>query len=198
MEVLRNFFSIIREANKEAEGGWMNLLEALRRSERPHWREASTWLLYNLIFNLLPVWVGFIVFRIVSRQPSLQDFSAHGEFALYSAAMLGPTLYTVTRDLRVPGFAGRQFLTLFCVVGIVVAAVCYTPVATAFLAPDGTYNLDQNFVRQGTIGLFLYSVVIGFAITLLENGRQMFDPRKVGDEQQAKLEDQFDKLGGAQ
>ena len=176
----------------------MNFVSALKRSEGGHWREASMWLLYNLIGSLTPVWVGFLLLKIYSQQPSLSTFTEHGEFALYAAAMFAPALHTITRDLPVPGFAGRQILLLLCVIGMLISTVFYAPVATVLLATNNEFKIDQQFVRSGTLILFSFAVAIAFVVTVLEIGRVMYDPRRIEAEQQHELAEQFDKLGGDQ
>src|ERR1700693_4859990 len=102
----------------------MKLPGPLRNTNRSHWSDASIWLFYNLSGSLAPVWFGLLILEIFSRRPSWSDFSQHGEFALYSAAMFAPTFYIISRDLKLPGFAGRQILVLLTLLGML-AATCF-------------------------------------------------------------------------
>lgn len=167
----------------------------LRNTTRSHWSDAGIWLFYNLIGSLAPVWFGVLILLTFSRTPSLGDFSQHGEFALYSAAMFAPTLYIISRDLKTPGFAARPILVLLTLLGILAATCFFVAVTTAFMVPKPVLEVDQAFLMRGTFGLFAFSAVLSYLVTVLDNARLMPDVQQITGNQQAQLGKQFDELG---
>jgi hypothetical protein len=174
----------------------MKLPIQLRNTNRSHWSDAGIWLFYNLSGSLAPVWFGVLILFLFSRSPSLSDFSQHGEFALYSAAMFAPTLYVISRDLKIPGFWARSFLVLLTLLGILAATCFFVAVTTAFLVPKPALEINQVFLRRGTFGLFLFSAALSFLVTALDNARLLPDVRGITNQQQEQLLRQFDQLGG--
>jgi len=168
----------------------------LRNTNKSHWSDAGIWLVYNVFGSLAPVWFGLLILETFSRKPSLADFSQHGEFALYSAAMFAPTFYIINRDLKIPGFGGRQILGLLSLLGILAATCFFVAVTTAFMVPKPVLEIDQNFLRHGTFALFVFSGLLAFLVTVLDNARLMPDVRRIATQQQEQLSKQFDELGG--
>jgi hypothetical protein len=174
----------------------MAFFRALKNASWPHWRDAAMWLGYSLVGSLTPIWFGWLLLTLLSRRPSWADFSSHGEFALYSAAMLAPTLYIILRDLRDPGFPGRLTLGLLVFTGAVIATGFFAAVTTAFTTPQPLLTVDQVFLRRGTLGLFTLSAGLAFVVTVLDNARTQPDVRGITATRQQELANDFDKLGG--
>jgi hypothetical protein len=174
----------------------MSFIVSLRRTNRGHWRDASTWLAFTLVGNLAPVWFGLFSLRVLSRHVSLADFSHHGEFALYSATLFASAAYVILKDFKVMTFPARPILGLLCFSGMFVAAAFFAPVTTAFISPKPVFDVDQEFLWQGTFVLFLVSCTIGFLVTILDNARIAPDLVKTAKDQQDQLASDFDKLGG--
>src|SRR5437588_3999549 len=76
-----------------------NLISVLKTSESQDWWESSSWLLYNLIGGLLPMWGGLLLLYIFGHHDRWQQLISRGEFALYSAALLAPAVYVVLKDV---------------------------------------------------------------------------------------------------
>jgi hypothetical protein len=167
----------------------MSFLDPLRDTTTEHWKDASAWLLYTLVGSLAPIWLGWLILSALSRHPSIVDFSHHGEFALYSAAMFTPTLYIMLKDVRQIRFPWRTILVLLAFTGTGV-------VTTVFMLPPPLLKLDDQFVQTGTVYLFCFSVVLSFLVTVLDNARQAPDITKIAAAQRQNLGDRFDKLGG--
>lgn len=176
----------------------MKFFDPLRNTKGYHWKDAGIWLTYTLIGSLAPVLFGFLLLRLLSRHPSLADFSAHGEFAIYSAAMFAPAYYIINRDLKIPGFAWRQYLALLTLIGMLGATCFFVAVNTAFLAPKPVFAIDQEFLRVGTLALFAAAAILAFLVTVLDNARLQPDVRAIASTQEEDLARDFDKLGGAQ
>jgi len=167
-------------------------------ANRSHWSDAGIWLFYNLAGSLAPVWFGLLILKTFHRHPGWADFSQHGEFALYSAAMLAPTFYVINRDLKIPGFAGRQILGLLTLLGTLAATCFFVAVTTAFMEPKPVLEIDQVFLQQGTTVLFVFSAFLAFLVTALDNARQTPDVNVLAERRRKKLDEQYDDLEGQQ
>jgi hypothetical protein len=159
-------------------------------------RDATYWLVYSLLGGLAPIWCGVIISKILSHPPTLGQFTAHGEFALYTAAIVAPAFHTLSRDLKVPGFKGRQFFLLASVCCMVIAVCIYVAVSCAqipgLMLAIGT--IDQEFLRFFTPLLFVFAMGLAFIVTVLDYGRLSSDVREVVVEQRQELKDEFNKL----
>jgi hypothetical protein len=174
----------------------MKLIGGLRSASKSNWKDAGIWLVFNLLGSLTPVWFGWFLLTLLSRGPSWADFSRHGEFALYSAAMFAPTFYIILRDLEQPVFPGRLPLGLLTLIGTLIATGFFAAVTTAFLTPEPLLRINQSFLQRGTLGLFAFSAVLAFIATVLDNARFTPDVRRISETQRTNLAKEFDKLGG--
>lgn len=172
----------------------MGLITHLQSTNRTHWSDASIWLVYTLAGGLAPVWTGFLLLKIFSRHPSWGDFSHHGEFALYSATLFAPAFYVITRDLKTPGFAGRQVFGLVTFLGMIVSTCFFVGATTAFLEPKPLLTIDQSFLEHSTLGLFAAATLLAFVVTVFDNARLIPDVVKIAAHQQNQLSKEFDKL----
>jgi hypothetical protein len=163
-------------------------------TDKKNWRDAGYWLAYTLIGGLTPIWCGYIFLRLFSHQPSLDQFTEHGEFALYAAAIIAPVFHTISRDLNIPGLKGRQFFQLasFCCMFIGVAI--YVAVSSAYASTPSQVKIDQDFLRTLTLLLFALATVVAFFITVLDYSRLSTDLREVVAGQQKNLRDEFQQL----
>jgi hypothetical protein len=176
----------------------MEFWNSIKQTSRSNCSDATIWLIFTLVGNLAPLWIGFLLLRIFSRNPTITDFSAHGEFALYSATMAAPALYIIIRDVRVSRFPGQITLVLLCVVEMLLATVFYAPVATALVLRTPVSAIDQEFVWIGTFILFVFSCLVAFLVTVLDNSLLAPDVRRIAADQRAQLATDFEKLGGGQ
>ncbi|MHB8502912.1 MAG: hypothetical protein ACYDCG_19395 [Candidatus Acidiferrales bacterium] len=182
------------EAQKSWNEPFVALFGPLGKLKKSHWYDSFIWLIYNLAGSLAPVWFGILILKLFSRHPGWADFSDHGEFALYSAAMFAPTFYVISRDLKVPGFTGRQILSLLTLLGLLASTCFFVAVTTAFMDPKPVLEIDHGFLQSGTLDLFVLSVVLSFLVTALDNGRQAPDVNELAAQQQVKLAAQYDAL----
>jgi hypothetical protein len=178
------------------EKSWIRRPRAFKNVNRSHLSDAGIWLFYNLAGSLAPVWFGLLILETFKRKPGWADFSQHGEFALYSAAMLAPAFYVINRDLRIPGFAGRQILGLLTLLGTLAATCFFVAVTTAFVEPKPVLEIDQSFLQRGTVTLFIFATILSFLVTVLDNARQTPDLPEIAKEQREKLAKQFEELEG--
>ena len=76
------------------------MFRTLREASSEQWNESLGWLLYSLAGSTLPIWLGgYVLLPIFGRHFSWVEYGRHGEFALYSAALLAPTLRLIAKDI---------------------------------------------------------------------------------------------------
>lgn len=162
---------------------------------RADWRDGGYWVAYTLLGGTVPIWGGYLILRLLSHHPTLGDFTQHGEFAIYTAAILAPGLHTVVRDLKVPGFKGRQLLLLLSVFLMFISMCVYAAVSSAFLS-NPLIVIDQGVLGWVTLPVFAVSLVVAFCVTVLDYSRLSSDPRAVDASQRERLKKQFENLQG--
>jgi hypothetical protein len=160
---------------------------------KSNWKEATKWLLFTYVGGLIPVWGGYIIFNLYAKDASLSKFSDHGEFALYSAAMLAPALYYILKDLKTSTFIYRHFFALVCIVCLLVSALLYVGVASVSVGQIPA-TIDLDFLRGITWVLFLIASLMSFLVTALDSSRTLRDIQTERARAFKNLEQQFDKL----
>jgi hypothetical protein len=165
-------------------------------TDQTNWRDARYWLFYTLIGGLAPIWCGYVILKLLSHQVTMGQFTQHGEFSLYTAAIVAPAFHTLGRDLKIPGFRGRQFLLLLSVCCMLLAVCVYVAVSSAYVSNSLSNELDQTLLSYGTIVLFVLSTVLAFCVTVLDYARLSSDPRAVLDGQREDLKKDFTHLQG--
>jgi len=80
--------------------GGTPLVRDLYRCRRRDYAEAAKEVIGTLLFSLLPVWLGIIGALLITRgsvAKYLSEFLASGEGLLISAAIIGPSIYVITK-----------------------------------------------------------------------------------------------------
>jgi hypothetical protein len=165
-------------------------------ADQTNWRDARYWLCYTLIGGLAPIWCGYIILKVLSHHATMGQFTEHGEFALYTAAIVAPAFHTLGRDLKIPGFRGRQFLLLVSVCCMLLAVCVYVAVSSAYMSTSLPNEINQAFLAYGTVVLFILSTGLAFCVTVLDYARLSSDPRAVLDGQREELKKDFTHLQG--
>lgn len=173
-----------------------NLVSALRSTTREHWSDSGYWLLYAAVGSLFPILVGVLLQRFIVRHIEWNDFTRHGEFALYSAGLLASAFRLVLRDPGEAPFVHRQLFGLMATAGLFIAAVLYSGVTAVIDLSKTPILPDMEFLRDTTLVLFGLSVTFAFLVTLLDNQRLQPPVEALAMQKQKELEKQFDQLGG--
>ena len=166
---------------------------------RNNWKDTANWLAYTLIGGLIPVWGGMVAFVLLSKPVLFSSFSSNGEFAIYSAAMLAPSLYLIAKDRTTSNFLFRPFFSLMCIVGLLLSTILFAIVTAVNTGGLGTVSLNVGFLRVFTLLLFAGSVLLSFVVTSVDAERIGIDidqVRKKKKEQITDLNDEVDKLLG--
>src|SRR2546427_10690573 len=116
-----------------------------------HWKETTNWLAFTLVGGLIPVWGGMVLFLLLSKPVFFSTFSSNGEFAIYSAAILAPSLYLIAKDRTTSNFLFRPFFSLICVVGLLLSAMLFAGVTAVHTGGLGSVSLNVGFLRTFTL-----------------------------------------------
>ena len=185
----------------------------LDRVRKDHTEDAFAWVCLTVVFGLMPVWVGYLMIVLFfSRVPALVEFTRKGEFALYSASILSGIIYVSSREsikkrFRAPEqrhlrlvFPCENVFRLGSVILIFLAVLLYfVPEAISLLPNSATgtiFNVD--FMHYASLVLYVFSLVLGFIVTLVANvwDDSVPDLKKTQEAALASLNTQFDALGG--
>jgi len=149
-----------------------------------HWKEAYIKLCYTLIGSLIPIWLGAIIVWIIGKLNSWTMFFIHGEFAIYSAALLASVFYLISSGRERNPFLKKRFLSISTLVLILITAGLF------FIAV--TNLTDRTILLVAfTIIVFVFSVTIFFFASVLEIALTDTDIRKL---ERSNIEDLGKKL----
>jgi hypothetical protein len=157
--------------------------------------EAFSWLLFNVAGATLPIWLGgYLLLPVFGKHFSWLEYSQHGELALYSAALLAPTLRVIAKDVGESEFVRRQyflFLGWICFTGSV---ALYSGVIAVAGMPPAQATLNGVLLFKFSLSLLILTVLISFVVRLVDF--QRIQPKEILDLQEAskeRLESDFDK-----
>jgi hypothetical protein len=171
-----------------------NLWSAFRQSTPEHWRSAAKWFAYTVGCGFLPVMFGLLVVLALSRQFKLDDFIVHGEFVLYSAALITSAVRLITKDTDTFPFVHRELFALTALIAILSAVGLYTVIKTATLLKLES-TVDNAFIRRFSMPLLVFSLIFSFVVFLLDQQRIFPNIRGIVKLQEDQLKADFDKLG---
>jgi len=124
-------------------------------------------LLFALVFGLLPVWGTMLLLRVLSRSIRWDDFVVHGEFAIYSASLVGPSLYQIWQLRGKPRAPGLGFL-LVAVTGLLAATLIFAATALVSLIP-ALGSIDRSFMAWISILLLTGAILFVYFVKILDN-----------------------------
>lgn len=171
------------------------LLTSLRATNRSDWWQAFLMLLFTLGGGLAPLWIGWPLAMFYNRESTLADFAHNGEFALYCAAAVAPTIYLIVHE-RAARLGGQAFLTLIASILWAMSVVFYV-----FALPvpgPGTFaeNFNRILYAKWTFAIFVLGAIFLWVVTALDLMRTSFDPRQIRGEDEDQLQREYKKLGG--
>lgn len=162
-----------------------SIYSVLRATTKEQLIESLNWLLYSVGGSTLPIWLGgYVLLPIVSKHFHWLEYGQHGEFALYSAALITPTLRLIARDVEEFEFVRRQlflflgwiFLTVSvaiysCVIAVSGSAANELNLSSA--SASGTVGLSLNVavLFRFSLALFVLTVLFSFVVTLIDSQR---------------------------
>jgi hypothetical protein len=162
--------------------------------------EAFSWLLYNVAGATLPIWLGgYVLLPVFGKHFSWTDYSKHGELALYSAALLAPTLRVIARDVGESEFVRRQSFLFFCWIFLTGSVALYSGVIAVYgVVPGGMppaeVSLNTVLLFRFSVSLFVLTILISFLVRLIDF--QRIEPKEILEIQGAseqRLENEFEQ-----
>lgn len=161
------------------------------------WCETSKWLFYTLVGSLLPVWGSCLLLKLFSQTIQWVDFFKHGEFALYSAAIITPAIYLILKEKFNIPFLSRHVCGLLALAFLISSTLIFAGVTVIAVNQNIQRPiLNESFLVITSIVVFCLSVFLAFFITLADNIITQEDLREVRQRDSEKLEKEFDDLGG--
>jgi len=175
------------------------LSSVLRKTTPSQRSEAFSWLLYNVAGATLPIWLGgYVLLPVFGKHFSWTDYSKHGELALYSAALLAPTLRVIARDVGESEFVRRQSFLFFCWIFLTGSVALYSGVIAVYgVVPGGMppaeASLNTVLLFRFSLSLFILTILISFLVRLIDF--QRIEPKEILEIQDAntqRLENEFE------
>jgi hypothetical protein len=152
------------------------LLLAFKNASWRHWQSTLMWVAYNCLGSLMPIWGSYFLLHLFHQTFTLNDFAKHGEFALYTAAFLAPALQQVVRNIKNEKYVLGTGAVLISVTGLVVSAIIYSGLITVqtLSGPPSSSGpakspLDEHFLFNATLVIFVLSLIFAVFVTLIEN-----------------------------
>jgi hypothetical protein len=166
----------------------------LRETTREQWFESFAWLLYSLAGSTVPIWLGgYVLLPIFGTRFSWVEYGKHGEFALYSAALLAPTLRLIAKDIDNFVFVRRQGFLFFGWIFLTGSVAIYSSVIAADRIAQGTANLNTALMVVMSLVLYAASLIFSFVVIIIDSQRLPTNLRDIVKAQATKLEADFDK-----
>ena len=160
------------------------------------WRETGSWLFYTLTGILLPVWCSCLLLKLFSQKIQWIDFFRHGEFALYSAAIITPAIYLILKEKFNIPFLRRHLCGFLAFAFLIFSTLIFAGVTVIAVNQNVQRPvLNESFLVRSSIVVFCLSVFLVFFVTLGDNLITREDLREVEQQSSKKLEKDFDALG---
>lgn len=169
------------------------VLNKLVLAKRSSWKASLAETGVGTLFSTLPIWFFPVVLSnmITGSPPTLElmyNSVSRGDFFLYSAALMGPLIYTIMRNYaqrvddgsdasgvdqaasKMPflkytfEFPYGGFFVLAAIFVCMVAAVCYGLSNLSSVANSG-FTVSESFSVQASIWVYIFSLVCLFAVS---------------------------------
>ncbi len=178
----------------------MFIIDEFRHTTLKHWTDAFCLLAVVVVGSLSPLYIGPIFLETLNVDFSYRDFIDHGEFAIYSTALLTPALYLLykNRGLHTRGISlFFSLLFLLIIIFLLTSIVIFAAVVAATVGNE-IFSLNKEFVRVWTVRIYCSSVVITLMMNALDNAQGDLDTfTGMRSENQNKLRERFaSNIGG--
>lgn len=171
------------------------LFSSLLATKREHWYHSLLMLLFASVGGLAPLWLGFIAYSLFGKSVALVDFASNGEFALYCAATVAPTLYLILHE-RAARLDGQTLLALIAVVVLLVSVAAYAVVVPVPSRLISNEFLDREFYATATLILFVVGAAFAFLIAALDLSRTNPAVQQIAESDQRELRAKYEEMGG--
>lgn len=118
----------------------------------------------------MPIWGAFFLLRLHHAPFFWVDFARHGEFGLYAAAFLSPSIYQILKNIRKDKFPLQAGSVLLALVGILMAAFIYagTNPQLAANAAEKFGPIDEAYLMHASGTLLFIAFAFCFLVTLID------------------------------
>lgn len=182
----------IRELSRKSK-----ILYAVQIASWNNWRETMSWLGFNVLGSLMPIWGSFFLLKLGSHAFAFRDFMIHGEFALYTAAFLAPAFQLIARNLPDKRYVFRTGSLFIALAGLVISALIYAGVVTITSSSGSPQKLNEWFLFRTSWIIFPASLIFVLCINLVQNQIENPPVSEIEESQEAELRKKFEqKLGG--
>src|SRR5258708_20892004 len=126
---------------------------------------------FTTVLGFWQLWLGALAVQILPpHNVEWMDFVRHGEFAMYSAALLATCLRFITRDTDSGNFVHRQWFGLLAFLGLAfsVALYCFVKAATQLGVTD---KISEVVVAYTSVPMLGATLFFAFVVFLLDNQR---------------------------
>lgn len=175
----------------------VNVLSALREANKGHWLEAIYWLLFTIFGSGLPIYGGWFLLTLLSRKVGFMDFCRDGQFALYSAAILGATLHLISKGGYKEMFINMRCFVLVSFILLLFASLIFAGATAASAGDSGERSIIVNpmLLIASSMLILALTIVVAFFVTLIDSVRFSPDLRKIERTGIEKLSRDFDTTG---
>ena len=173
----------------------------LAKPTRRQLAHIAKWLVCYIICSLLPIWGSLVLLQLFTNPTwAFQDFTSNGEFALFSASLLGSLFFLLFRDSLAPRFPHSAFFGIAGLVGIVLAtlffagAVLSAKAAAGSQADASVFELNPSVL--GTLSVILYglALIVFLLATYVDIRLTSYQPADTRVEDMKELIGDFHKL----
>jgi hypothetical protein len=175
----------------------VNVLSALKEAKKRHWLEAIYWLMFTIFGSGLPVYGGWFFLTLLSHRVGFMDFCRGGEFALYSAAILGATLHLISKGGYKEMFINMRCFVLVSFILLVFASLVFAGATAASASDRGEISIIVNpiLLVASSILILTLTIIVAFFVTLIDSVRFSPDLREIERNGIEKLSQDFDTTG---
>ena len=175
----------------------VNLFSAVRSCSKEHWWNTGKWLAYTVLCGFLPIIIGLLLVWIFATKPvNWYDFVVHGEFVIYSAALIAASTRLISKDTATFPFVHREMFTLTAILVLVSCVALYSAIKTAILF--SLQHVNDERIARFSILILIVSLSFSTLVFLLDQQRVKPDVIGILAHQEKQLDNDFDKLGPAQ
>lgn len=139
-----------------------------RQSTKEDWKGTAYWFGFHILGALMPIWATACILMFLRQPVHLFDLAKNGEFALYSAAFIGPAILAIINYSRKHRYVlgpGSAFLAIAI---LLLSAFIYAIVAS-FTTRHEEGVLNMGLVVRVSYALFSISLLMSLLVAFIEN-----------------------------
>lgn len=164
----------------------MKLGSVFQSSHSVSREKASYWFLYAVFGSLLPIWGSAILLMYLGQWEKADPLFSHGEYFIYAASFLSPTLYTL--------HTWRVGITSVVTYFILLACAVLFAGTVARGAFQGADPINESFLEMSSYFCLVAAMLITYITKVRENIHSDTDLPAINRGGVDKLEHNVDEL----